>query len=254
MYGEYSLLYDKWCECYDVNNEEMSILKDNLFFKNKTILDVGCGTGRLTIRLAEEAKEVYGIDIDDYSISVLEDKIVKKKIKNIKACCKDILMVNFPNKKFDIIVFSWSLYSLPKDNYAELFEKIYSWLNDDGKLLILQPQSGEFEEVMRSIFVENQEHEEYDECLKLLGELSKRYFILDREFLIHQYFIFGDLSFGVEAIKMFAITEGEYSGKMETIPDEPIICSLKKYQVADKFVLDDYVKGFVFSKADSARQ
>ncbi len=54
--------------------------------------------------------------------------------------------------------------------------------------------------------------------------------------------------FGVEAIKMFAVTEGECNDKIESIPTEPIIHSLKKYQLGNKYVLDDYVKGFVFSK------
>ena len=115
-------------------------------------------------------------------------------------------------------------------------------------MLILQPQNGEFEEVMRSVFVENQSHEEYDECLKFGGLLSENLFVLDKEFLIHQYFVFDDLLFGVEAIKMFAVTEGECNDKIESIPTEPIIHSLKKYQLGNKYVLDDYVKGFVFSK------
>lgn len=248
MYGEYSLLYDKWCACYDVDNEEMSILKDNVLIRNKTVLDIGCGTGRLTMRLAQEAKEVYGIDLDDYSINVLNNKIADKGIKNIKTYCEDILEVDFPSNNFDIIVFSWSLYSLPNDSYSLLFEKIHSWLTDEGKMLILQPQNGEFEEVMRSVFVENQGHEEYDKCLKFIGSLSENLFVLDKEFLIHQYFVFDDLLFGVEAIKMFAVTEGEYNDKIETISTEPIIHSLKKYQQGKKYVLDDYVKGFVFSK------
>lgn len=248
MYGQYSLLYDKWCACYDINNEEMSILKDNILIKNKTVLDIGCGTGRLTIRLAQEAKEVYGIDLDNYSIDVLNNKIADNRIKNIKTYCKDIFEIDFPSKIFDIIVFSWSLYSLPNDGYSILFEKIHSWLSDGGKMLILQPENGEFEEVMRSVFVENQKHEEYDECLKFVDLLSEKLFVLDKEFLIHQYFVFDNLLFGVEAIKMFAVTEGEYNNKIETIPTEPIMHSLKKYQVGDKYVLDDYVKGFVFSK------
>ncbi len=34
---------------------------------------------------------------------------------------------------------------------------------------------------------------EYDECLKFIGLLSENLFVLDKEFLIHQYFVFDDL-------------------------------------------------------------
>src|SRR5438445_6702575 len=38
------------------------INKNNINVKNKTILDVGCGTGRNTAQFAEEATHIHGID------------------------------------------------------------------------------------------------------------------------------------------------------------------------------------------------
>ena len=129
----YSLLYDKWCECYDVNNEEMSILKDNVCIRNKTVLDIGCGTGRLTMRLAQEAKRVYGIDVDDYSINVLNNKIADKGIKILKPIVKTFWRLA-SQLTFLILLFLAGLFILcPMIVIRYYLKKIHSWLNDEGK-------------------------------------------------------------------------------------------------------------------------
>src|SRR3989338_3212642 len=50
--------------------------------KNKTILDLGCGYGRLTIPLAKEGYKIEGIDITP--------SFIKQAIKNAKKLKLDI--------------------------------------------------------------------------------------------------------------------------------------------------------------------
>jgi len=66
--------------------------------KNKRVLDLGCGTGRLTIgSVLLEAKEVIGIDIDEKVLDIaienvkIAEKLTGKKIENkIKFIKKDV--------------------------------------------------------------------------------------------------------------------------------------------------------------------
>ena len=108
---KYSNEYDKWCECYDINNEELIIIEKHIQIMDMVILDIGCGTGRLSIKLASEAKHVFAVDIDEDSTYVLKRKLNKLKMKNIEVITNDITCVEFPHESLDIVVFSWSFYS-----------------------------------------------------------------------------------------------------------------------------------------------
>lgn len=106
-------------------------------FKNKSILDFGCGHGSLCIDIAKSgASTVTGIDLNknllkfarenlDTNYNNLSEKIIFEE--------KDLLKDNF-NKKFDIIVtkdtFEHSL------NLPDILNRFYDLLNDDGKAYI----------------------------------------------------------------------------------------------------------------------
>ena len=118
-------------------------------------------------------------------------------------------------------------------------------------MLILQPDSGEFEEVMRSVFIENQGHEEYLNSYETMELIENAQIKKMDEFEIRLNFEFTDLDFGVNAIKMFAVTEGEYKGDPALIPDKPIIAQFMKYFNGKKYILNDLVRGFIFKKVYS---
>tara|TARA_Y100000768_G_scaffold376987_1_gene349688 strand:+ start:1071 stop:1811 length:741 start_codon:yes stop_codon:yes gene_type:complete len=112
-------------------------LKERPDFKNKSILDFGCGHGSLCIDIAKSgANSVTGIDINKKLLKFATENLntnysdVSKKIKFEE---KDLLKDNF-NKKFDIIVtkdtFEHSL------NLPDILNRFYDLLNDGGKAYI----------------------------------------------------------------------------------------------------------------------
>ena len=78
-------------------NVVIQLLRD---IKAKSLLDLGCGSGNLTLRIAQviEANEVYGIDIDDEALR-------KAKIKGIKTIKVDLSKeyIPLPNESIDIV-------------------------------------------------------------------------------------------------------------------------------------------------------
>jgi ubiquinone/menaquinone biosynthesis C-methylase UbiE len=49
------------------------------------VADLGCGSGVFTIPLSKEVNQVYAIDIEPKMLSVVNKKILKKNISNIKT-------------------------------------------------------------------------------------------------------------------------------------------------------------------------
>ena len=56
------------------------------------VADLGCGSGVFTIPLSERVKKVYAIDVEPKMIEAANQKIMKKKITNIKT------MLSYDNK------------------------------------------------------------------------------------------------------------------------------------------------------------
>jgi len=86
-------------------DEEIPRLAD--LFKSKRIskiLDLGCGTGRHTIYLAERGFEVYGFDFSPLAVKRAEERLKKKKL-TAQLTVLD-MRKNFPYKDevFDAIV------------------------------------------------------------------------------------------------------------------------------------------------------
>lgn len=101
-------LYSEWAKEYDTDpNLLIRIESDNFedFVKNvkgKSILDLGCGTGRYCVELAKKGAEVTAVDMTENMMKIAIKKAKQKKAK-IDFQIADIMKYN-PAKKFDLII------------------------------------------------------------------------------------------------------------------------------------------------------
>jgi protein arginine N-methyltransferase 1 len=114
-----------------------AIENNKTIFKNKIVLDIGSGTGILSIFAAKAgAQHVYGIeyaDIADYSKEIIKQNNLSDKITIIQSKVEE---ANLPVDKVDIIISEWMGYFLLYESMLDtlLFARD-KWLKKDGYLL-----------------------------------------------------------------------------------------------------------------------
>jgi len=97
------------------------------------ILDVGCGTGNFSIKLAEMGFEVIGIDISEDMLAKARKKANEKGL-NIQFRIMDVYNLDFSDNTFDgvLSMAAFEFIKKPQDAYNE----IYRVLKQSGKILI----------------------------------------------------------------------------------------------------------------------
>ncbi|XP_050875375.1 probable protein arginine N-methyltransferase 1 [Lathyrus oleraceus] len=113
------------------------IYQNRFLFKNKVILDVGAGTGILSLFCAKAgAEHVYAVecsDMADMAKQIVETKGYSKVITVLKGKIEEL---ELPVPKVDIIISEWMGYCLWFENM--LNSVLYArdkWLVDDGVVL-----------------------------------------------------------------------------------------------------------------------
>jgi protein arginine N-methyltransferase 1 len=114
-----------------------AIVKNKHLFKDKIVLDVGAGTGVLSMFAAQAgAKHVYAIDmanIIDKSKLIVAENNLSDKITCIKGKMEDI---ELPVDKVDIIISEWMGYFLL---YEGMLDTVIAardkWLVPDGLVI-----------------------------------------------------------------------------------------------------------------------
>ena len=102
----------------------------NLDLNDKSILDMGSGTGVLSIVASKNgAKQVVGIDIDEWAFQNSIDNAKLNNTENISFLHGDIKLIE--NQDFDVILANINRNIIEKD-----IEEYYNLLSDKGDLLI----------------------------------------------------------------------------------------------------------------------
>ena len=102
-----------------------------------TVLDVGCGTGEVTLLAKTRAKDgnAYGIDPAPEMISVARGKAARRKL-DIDFRVGVIEALPFPDASIDVVTSSLMMHHLPQDLKVRGLAEIHRVLKPGGRLLI----------------------------------------------------------------------------------------------------------------------
>jgi protein arginine N-methyltransferase 1 len=114
-----------------------SLLKNAHLLKGKTVLDIGCGTGILSLFAAQAgAKHVFAVDMSDIADTARQIVHVNGMSHVITVIKGNIEQLELPVDKVDVIVSEWMGYCLL---YEAMFDSVMlardKWLKPGGMLL-----------------------------------------------------------------------------------------------------------------------
>ena len=93
----------------DPERNEVHALKAMTDWRNKRVLEIGCGNGRLTRRLAHLGAQVEAIDPDRKLIAGAKKDLPGRLSDRMRFKVGSALDLKYPEQTFDIVVFSWVL-------------------------------------------------------------------------------------------------------------------------------------------------
>jgi demethylmenaquinone methyltransferase/2-methoxy-6-polyprenyl-1,4-benzoquinol methylase/phosphoethanolamine N-methyltransferase len=105
----------------------------------ESILDVGCGTGSLTLMAAEQLgpdARVAGIDASPEMIEQARKKASKKK-REVDFRVAPIEQLPYGDAEFDAVLSSLMLHHLPDDLKAQGLAEVHRVLKPGGRLVVL---------------------------------------------------------------------------------------------------------------------
>jgi len=137
----------RWAPYYDLVTNLMTLgqaprlrkttVDQALIRLSDSVLDVGCGTGEVTLLAKTRARHgsVYGIDPAPEMIAVARKKAARKKL-DIDFRVGVIEALPFPDSSIDVVTSSLMMHHLPENVKVRGLAEIYRVLKPGGRLLI----------------------------------------------------------------------------------------------------------------------
>lgn len=133
--------YDKQSRVYE-NAYKLSIEKvKKILEPQQNVLEIGCGTGIITLEIADLVKKITAIDISLNMIDVAKGKAEKTNVTNIEFKVADGYELPYKDEEFDVILLFNVLYII-KEPEKQLKEA-YRLLKKGGYLVTATDCYGE---------------------------------------------------------------------------------------------------------------
>ncbi len=118
-----------------VREQWTNFLQASLPFTNATILDIGCGTGSLSVVLAGLGHTVTGIDLSPSMITLARTKATALRLQ-VEFHVMDAASPQLPLNHYDAIVCRHLLWTLPEPK--EVLQRWAELLKPKGRLILIE--------------------------------------------------------------------------------------------------------------------
>jgi 2-polyprenyl-3-methyl-5-hydroxy-6-metoxy-1,4-benzoquinol methylase len=93
----------------DPEENEVRALKRVADWRRKRVIEIGCGDGRLTLRLAKLGAIIHAFDPDAKLIRAARRNLPKRFGQRVRYHVGKGEQLNHADESFDLVVFAWAL-------------------------------------------------------------------------------------------------------------------------------------------------
>jgi len=104
------------------------------FSKDRNIIDLGCGIGRIAINLSSYVDFILAIDFACPLVEIGKKEIKKRNIKNVEFLCASSADFKY-NKEFDAVVICGLFNNFNDDTFEKTVKNINKHLKKGGKVI-----------------------------------------------------------------------------------------------------------------------
>jgi SAM-dependent methyltransferase len=106
------------------------------------VVDLGCGTGQVSLPLASRGAQVLAVDVSSAMIGRLGSEAGRLGVTTLDGLAMPIEEVVLPPASVDLVVSSYALHHLRDADKARLVTAAYGWLRPGGRLVIADMMFG----------------------------------------------------------------------------------------------------------------
>ena len=117
------------------------------------LLDLGCGSGWLSLKFSRNDMHVLGLDFSKAQINAAEKMKINMRLKNVKFECVDLMQWDYQahTERFDSIFVNAFLHHLPAEEVKRVFGMISKVIKPGGRVYIYEPLKSSCEK--RNLFL-----------------------------------------------------------------------------------------------------
>ena len=99
-------------------------------------LDLGCGSGQVTLALARSCKSVVGVDVSQKMIALLLEHAVRDGLTNVEGRATPIEHLDLAAGSVDLVVSNYALHHLRDRDKQAAIDSAVRWLRPGGRVVV----------------------------------------------------------------------------------------------------------------------
>ena len=123
----------------DATNQQLAAINDLFPLTGATVVEIGCGNGRVTRDLAKLAKTVCACDPDSQVLQIARSSLTAANISFIHAPQG---IPDLPDSSVDLVIYTLSLHHVPIPEMQDSLQKAALLVNHAGAIMVLEPGDG----------------------------------------------------------------------------------------------------------------